>query len=75
MPGRQRPPLRPARPVSRSRRRGRTVRLRRVIAVLGAGKMGEALISGMLRAGVSPADVVAAVRREERARQLHDSHG
>ncbi|MGO9163197.1 MAG: pyrroline-5-carboxylate reductase [Streptosporangiaceae bacterium] len=46
-----------------------------MIAILGAGKMGEALISGMLRAGVSPADVVAAVRREERARQLHDSHG
>jgi pyrroline-5-carboxylate reductase len=46
-----------------------------VIAVLGAGKMGEALMSGMLRAGVSPADVVAAARREERAVWLRDSYG
>ena len=37
--------------------------------------MGEALISGMLRAGVSPAEVVAAARREERAVQLRDSYG
>jgi pyrroline-5-carboxylate reductase len=46
-----------------------------VIAVLGAGKMGEALMSGMLRAGVSPAEVVAAARREERAAWLRDSYG
>ncbi len=46
-----------------------------MIAVLGAGKMGEALISGMLRAGVPPAEVVAAVRRDERAGQLRDSYG
>jgi pyrroline-5-carboxylate reductase len=46
-----------------------------VIAVLGAGQMGEALISGMLRAGVSPAAVVAAARRDERAGQLRDSYG
>jgi pyrroline-5-carboxylate reductase len=46
-----------------------------VIAVLGAGKMGEALISGLLRAGQSPAELVAAVRRAERAAQLTDSYG
>jgi pyrroline-5-carboxylate reductase len=46
-----------------------------VIAVLGAGKMGEALTSGLLRAGTSPAGVVAAVRRDDRAAQLRDAYG
>ncbi len=46
-----------------------------MIAVLGAGKMGEALISGLLRAGVSPSGVVAAARRDERASQLRDAYG
>jgi pyrroline-5-carboxylate reductase len=46
-----------------------------VIAVLGTGKMGEALASGMLRAGMSPSEVVAAVRRPERAAQLRDGYG
>jgi pyrroline-5-carboxylate reductase len=46
-----------------------------MIAVLGAGKMGEALISGLLRAGGSPADVLAAVRRSERATALRAAYG
>jgi pyrroline-5-carboxylate reductase len=47
-----------------------------VIAVLGAGQMGEALISGLLRAGVvAPAGIVAAVRRSGRAQQLEDAYG
>jgi len=46
-----------------------------VIAVLGAGKMGEALISGLLRAGSSPSGVVAAARRDDRASQLRDAYG
>jgi pyrroline-5-carboxylate reductase len=47
-----------------------------VIAILGAGKMGEALASGLLRAGVvSPAEIVAAARRPDRAQQLRDSYG
>ncbi len=46
-----------------------------MIAVLGAGKMGEALLSGMLRAGVPPAGVVAAARRPERAAQLRAGYG
>jgi pyrroline-5-carboxylate reductase len=50
-------------------------RVFRVIAVLGAGKMGEALASGLLRAGTSPAQVVAAVRRPERAAQLREGYG
>jgi pyrroline-5-carboxylate reductase len=37
--------------------------------------MGEALTSGLLRAGQSPAGVVAAVRRADRAAQLRDSYG
>jgi pyrroline-5-carboxylate reductase len=47
-----------------------------MIAVLGAGKMGEALLSGLLRSGVvAPAGVVAAVRRGDRAAQLRDAYG
>jgi pyrroline-5-carboxylate reductase len=46
-----------------------------VIAILGAGKMGEALLSGMLRAGIGPSGVIAAVRREGRAVTLADSYG
>ncbi|WP_434581817.1 pyrroline-5-carboxylate reductase [Carbonactinospora thermoautotrophica] len=39
------------------------------IAVIGAGKMGEALLSGMLRAGKQPGDLMATVRRAERAKR------
>jgi pyrroline-5-carboxylate reductase len=47
-----------------------------VIAIIGAGKMGEALASGLLRAGVvSPTEIVAAVRRADRAQQLRDAYG
>ncbi len=46
-----------------------------MIAILGAGKMGEALLSGMLRAGIAPSGVIAAVRREDRARSLADAYG
>jgi pyrroline-5-carboxylate reductase len=38
--------------------------------------MGEALMSGLLRAGVvAPSGVIAAVRRSDRATQLRDSYG
>jgi pyrroline-5-carboxylate reductase len=37
--------------------------------------MGEALASGLLRAGTSPGEVVAAVRRPDRAAQLRDTYG
>jgi len=46
-----------------------------MIAILGAGKMGEALISGLLRAGRSPSDVVVVVRRTARADQLRETYG
>src|SRR4029077_9253805 len=37
--------------------------------------MGEALISGLLRAGRSPAGVLAVVRRPDRAAALRESYG
>jgi pyrroline-5-carboxylate reductase len=46
-----------------------------MIAILGAGKMGEALLSGLLRAGRSPGDVAAVVRRPSRAEELHAVYG
>ena len=45
------------------------------IAILGAGKMGEALLSGLLRAGRSPSSVIAAARRPERATELRERYG
>jgi pyrroline-5-carboxylate reductase len=46
------------------------------VAVLGGGRMGEALVSGLIRSGGRRADqIVVTVRREERGRQLADSLG
>jgi pyrroline-5-carboxylate reductase len=45
------------------------------IAVLGTGKMGEALLSGMLRAGRRPADLLFTVRGPERAAMLRERYG
>ena len=46
-----------------------------MIAILGTGKMGEALLSGLLRAGRPPSGVIAAVRREERGTELGERYG
>jgi pyrroline-5-carboxylate reductase len=46
-----------------------------VIAILGAGKMGEALLSGLLRAGRPVSGVAAVVRREGRAEELRTAYG
>jgi pyrroline-5-carboxylate reductase len=46
-----------------------------MIAILGAGKMGEALLSGLLRAGLPPSDVAVVVRRAERAEELYEAYG
>ena len=46
-----------------------------MIAILGTGKMGEALLSGLLRAGRSEAEVAAVVRRAARADELRASYG
>ncbi len=43
----------------------------RTVAFLGGGRMGEALVSGLIRAGGrSPDEIVVTTRREERAREL-----
>jgi pyrroline-5-carboxylate reductase len=45
------------------------------IAVLGTGKMGEALLSGMLRAGRKAGDIIVTARRPERAQLLSERYG
>jgi pyrroline-5-carboxylate reductase len=45
------------------------------VAFLGTGKIGEALLSGMIRAGWSPADLMVTARRPERAEELRARHG
>jgi pyrroline-5-carboxylate reductase len=46
------------------------------MAFLGGGRMGEALISGLIRSGGRTADeIVVTARREERARELAERHG
>jgi len=46
-----------------------------VIGIFGAGQMGEALISGLVRAGQPPSEVAAVVRRAERGEQLRIAYG
>ena len=45
------------------------------LAILGAGKMGEALLSGLLRSGTPPADILVSTRRDERAKALEETYG
>ncbi|WP_327235148.1 pyrroline-5-carboxylate reductase [Streptomyces sp. NBC_01317] len=47
----------------------------KTVAVLGTGKIGEALLSGMIRAGWRPAHLLVTTRRPERATELHDRYG
>jgi pyrroline-5-carboxylate reductase len=48
----------------------------RTVAFLGAGRMGEALVSGLIRSGGRSADeIVVTTRREERAREIVDRYG
>lgn len=47
----------------------------RTVAVLGAGKMGQAIVSGLLRAGWSKDSVVATARSAERAAELRAAYG
>ncbi|MGW7354437.1 pyrroline-5-carboxylate reductase [Streptomyces sp. NPDC054784] len=45
------------------------------VAVLGAGKIGEALLSGMIRGGWSPSRLLVTARRAERAEELRVRYG
>ncbi|WP_432829524.1 pyrroline-5-carboxylate reductase [Dactylosporangium sp. CA-092794] len=47
----------------------------RIIAVFGAGKLGEVLLSGLLRAGWPAGRLIATVRRAERAKELTERYG
>ena len=45
------------------------------VAVLGTGKIGEALLSGMIRAGWAPRDLLVTTRRADRAEELASRYG
>ena len=45
------------------------------VAVLGAGKMGEALLAGLLRAGRRPGDLLVTARHPDRAALLRERYG
>jgi pyrroline-5-carboxylate reductase len=45
------------------------------VAILGAGKMGEALMSGLLRAGRSPGDLLFTERHADRSAMLEERYG
>ena len=45
------------------------------VAILGAGKMGEALLSGLLRAGRSAADLVFTERHPRPQQMLEERYG
>jgi pyrroline-5-carboxylate reductase len=48
---------------------------RTVVAILGAGVMGETLLSGLLRSGRPVDDLVVSERRPERIAELHERYG
>ena len=45
------------------------------VAILGAGVMGETLLSGLIRAGRRPEELLITERREERAAELRERYG
>jgi pyrroline-5-carboxylate reductase len=45
------------------------------VAVIGPGRLGEALLAGMLRAGLSPSDAAVVVRRPQRGLELTETYG
>lgn len=45
------------------------------VAILGAGKMGETLLSGLLRAGKRPGDLLVTTRRSDRGDLLRERYG
>src|SRR6476619_6321954 len=61
------------RPQSESRSRAMLARMAR-IAIVGGGSIGEALLSGLLRAGRQVKDLVVAERMPDRARYLAETY-
>ncbi|MFN2555257.1 MAG: pyrroline-5-carboxylate reductase [Nitriliruptorales bacterium] len=50
--------------------------MERTLAIIGTGRMGEALLSGLLRSGwLEPTRVMCTARREERCRELNRAYG
>jgi pyrroline-5-carboxylate reductase len=45
------------------------------VAILGAGVMGETVVSGLVRAGRAPSDLLVSARRKERAEELRERYG
>lgn len=45
------------------------------VAILGAGVMGEALLSGLVRAGKRVDELLVTERRPDRAKELTDRYG
>lgn len=58
-----------------ARRRAGTLNSMTTIAVLGAGKIGESLLSGLLVAGRKPADLLFTERYPQRAAELGERYG
>jgi pyrroline-5-carboxylate reductase len=52
-----------------------TAKAAMTVAILGAGVMGETLLSGLLRAGHRPADLLISERRTDRAVELRERYG
>ena len=46
-----------------------------LVAILGAGVLGETLLSGLLRAGRPASELVISERRSDRAAELRDKYG
>jgi pyrroline-5-carboxylate reductase len=46
-----------------------------LVAIFGAGVMGETLLAGLIRAGRPASELVVTERREERAAELREKHG
>ncbi|MCW2821528.1 MAG: pyrroline-5-carboxylate reductase, partial [Marmoricola sp.] len=44
------------------------------VAIIGAGVMGEALLSGLIRGGHEPADLMIGEKRAERAAELRERY-
>ena len=45
------------------------------VTLIGAGIMGEALLSGLIASGVAPAAITIVEKRDERAQELCDRYG